>query len=616
MKKRAIVIGLDGFDPTIAEQMCEQGRLPALRRLQKEGTFCRLKTTCPAQTPVAWSSFATGTNPGGHGIFDFVTRDPRTYLPEFALTRFEPPRTIFSRPQVKNQRKGTPLWQRLEQASIPAAVLRCPCTFPPDRGDTRMLAGMGVPDVRGSQGRGTFYTQDHSGTVPRAEPVFYLDGGERLTARVPGPRNPRSKPPSESACEIRIDIDRAARSLRIRPGGGSPVIEVREGAWSAWVRLQFSLSPLTTISGIARFYVPRLAPHLELYCSPVNFDPIAPMFEIAAPAGYARELSEALGPFSTLGMAEDHTGLENGYLDETAFVEQCDLVFEERRRMTLFELERMDEGLLFALFDTPDRMQHMLWRFGDPRHPAYDGERAEEWRARLREHYVLCDSMLSDVLQRAGREILFIVLSDHGFSDFRRAIHVNTWLWQEGLLALKNGKRPDADLGEGFAAVDWDRSYAYALGLAGIYLNMKGRESQGILEEGGEAERVRRAVQEGLAGLIDPATQCPAIHNVRRREELYCGPFLGRSPDLVVNCAPGFRVSWQTAMGGVPDGLFEDNARRWSGDHVVDPDCVPGVLFMNQPANRPQADILDLAPTVLAYFGVNKSQEMEGNSLI
>jgi len=195
-------------------------------------------------------------------------------------------------------------------------------------------------------------------------------------------------------------------------------------------------------------------------------------------------------------------------------------------------------------------------------------------------------------------------------------VHLNTWLWQQGLLALGGDRKPDEALGDGFAHVDWARTRAYALGLSGIYLNKRGRERDGIVGEDGDAERVRNAIISGLTGLADPAASCVAIHSVSRAEELYSGPYAGEAPDLVVNYAPGFRVSWQTALGGMPHAVFEDNLRRWSGDHIIDPLAVPGILLMNCAAVRDRADIRDLAPTILAHFGVAPNPAMEGKSLL
>ena len=620
MRRKVIVIGLDGLEPSIVEAMLERGELPNLAKIRASGSYTRLQTTYPAQTPVAWSSFMTGTNPGGHGIFDFISRDPQTYLPDVALTRFERPKNMLAQPRVVNRRQGVPLWQSLSKAGIPSTILRCPCTFPPEALQGRMLAGVGVPDLRGSQSKGTFYTQDRTAIAAESEQLVFLDSGPELTTHVIGPRNTKASPAADTVCEIRVQVEQAARKLVIHTGGSPSRIEVPEKGWSEWVRFKFKFSMLQSVTGIASFYVRQLDPHVEFYVSAVNFDPAAPMFPVSTPGDYAKELSETVGLFSTLGMAEDHNGLNNGRLDEAAYLQQCELVLSERERAMRFELDRFSEGLFFMLFDTPDRVQHMLWRFRDRGHPGFEPDLSPELATRIEEQYRRCDALLSSVLEKVDENTLLIVLSDHGFGTFRRAFDTNTWLWQNGLLALKDSREPGENPGDGFARVDWSKTSAYAVGLGGIYLNLKNRESGGILEEGTEAERVRRAIQAGLAGFPDEHTQALAIRSVSRREELYSGAFVANSPDLLVNFHRGFRVSWQSAVGDFSHSLLEDNLRRWSGDHIVDPESVPGILFMNrvpqqgQGENRPR--IIDLAPTILNYLGVAVPDSMEGASLL
>jgi predicted AlkP superfamily phosphohydrolase/phosphomutase len=616
LRRKVIVIGLDGLEPGIVEAMLERGELPNLARIRTTGSYSRLKTTYPAQTPVAWSSFVTGTNPGAHGIFDFICRDPETYLPDVALTRFERPQNMLSQPRVVNRRRGVPLWQTLSAAGIPSTVLRCPCTFPPEALQGRMLAGVGVPDLRGSQSKGTFYTQDRTAVAGENEQLLFLDSGDEVTTRVIGPRNTKASPTADTSSEVRIHVDKVGRKLVIQTGGSPASVEVPEKGWSEWVRFKFKFSVLQSVTGIARFYVRQLEPHLEFYLSAVNFDPAAPMFPVSAPADYARDLADKVGLFSTLGMAEDHNGLNNGRLDEAAYLQQCELVLGERERTMRFELDRFSEGFFFMLFDTPDRVQHMLWRFRDREHPGFEPDLSPELATRIEEHYRRCDALLSAVLDKVDENTLLIVLSDHGFGTFRRAFDTNTWLFQNGLLALKDGRKPGEHPGEGFAAVDWSKTYAYAIGLGGIYLNFKGRESGGILEEGSEVERVRNAIQTGLADFPDEHTQRAAIRSVSRREQLYSGAFVENSPDLLVNFHRGFRVSWQSAVGGFSHSVLEDNMRRWSGDHIVDPESVPGILFMNRASLHNHARMIDLAPTILHYLGVAVPESMEGALLL
>ena len=615
MPAKVVVIGLDGLEPAIVEKLLARNELPNLARLRAAGYYGRLRTTYPAQTPVAWSSFVTGMNPGRHGIFDFICRDPQTYLPDIALNRFERPKSMLSLPRAVNRRQGTALWQHLSQAGVPSVVLRCPVTFPAENLLGKMISGVGVPDLRGSQGTGTFYTQDHTSQAKEHEQIVHLDAGSEIVTRIIGPRNPRTNPVSDITSEIRVRVDRSARKLTI-DSVGNPPVEAAENTWSPLVRVKFKLSMLQSITGLVRFYCRRLDPQVEFYASPVNFDPAAPLFPISFPADYGKTLSQEIGLFSTIGMAEDHTGHNNGRFDELAYKAQCDLVFQEREAMLMQELARFREGFLFTVFDTPDRLQHMFWRFIDPSHPNFNRDLADDLAPQVDEIYWQCDALIGRVMEKVDENTLLIVLSDHGFNSFRRAFDTNTWLWENNLLALKDSKTPNETLTDN-SAVDWSKTYAYAMGLGGIYLNLRGRERDGILDDGsGEAERVRSAIESGLANAADNQTGCTAVQSVARRESLYSGEHVNSSPDLLVNFHAGYRVSWASSLGGFAGRLFENNTRKWSGDHIVDPDAVPGVLFLNRAVVHNHAHIMDLAPTILKQLNVPIPTSMEGKSLL
>jgi predicted AlkP superfamily phosphohydrolase/phosphomutase len=611
---KVIVIGLDGLEPKIVEPMLDSGELPNLARLRAQGGFSRVRTTTPAQTPVAWSTFATGTNPGGHGIFDFLRRDPQTYLPDLALNRYEQ-KNAFLPPKAVNLRQGTALWEVLSSAGIPSVVLRCPCTYPPESIRGRILSGMGVPDVRGGLGTSTFYSSAPGVEARESENVVQLSvHGDAVRTHLIGPRHPKGG--ADTQLDISIEIDGRGRRVTIRSDGEPRALEVREGEWSDWLRVKFKLGMLQSVRGMVRFHLVSLEPRVELYASPVNFDPDAPMFPISSPWDYAGELQRELGGYYTTGMVEDHTGLNNERFDEGAYLDQCSAVMAERERMMLYELDRMDRGLFFCLFDTPDRVQHMFWRFREDDHPANRGEAIpQEYRRVIEEQYRRCDDSIGTAFRYADDRTLFIALSDHGFSSFRRGVNLNTWLYDQGLLALHAGVRPGPDAGDLLRHVDWSRTRAYALGLGSIYLNRKGREGQGIVDDE-EAGRIREMIVGGLTGLRDVERGGVAIRGVSERELVYSGPYASEAPDLFVNFSPGYRVSWGTALGSVPERQFEDNVKRWGGDHIIDPDLVPGVLFMNRPFRCQEPRLVDLAPTILAALGVPKGGAMEGDSLL
>ena len=611
--RKVIVIGLDGLEPRIVEAMLKADQLPNLARLREQGGYARIRTTCPAQTPVAWSTFVTGTNPGGHGIFDFLSRDPKTYLPTLALSRYEQ-KNAFVPPKVVNQRRGTPMWELLSSAGVPSTVIRCPCTYPPDEIKGRMLAGVGVPDLRGGLGTATFYTTKQGIQAEHSEKVVHVTPADGvIRTHLIGPRNPKTR--ADFTLDVSIQLDTSSKKVILRSDGQPNALEVRQGQWSNWLKVKFKIGLLQSVHGIVRFYLRQLEPTFELYASPINFDPEAPLFPISSPSAYAGEIQARLGTFYTAGMPEDHDGLIYGRFDEVAYWDQCALVMRERENMMLYELERFDQGLFFCLFDTPDRLGHMFWRFREPDHPANGNGLSSDMTQAIEEHYRSLDAIVGKTMEYADDQTLFIALSDHGMNSFRRGLNLNTWLHDNGFLALKNGAKPgEEENGDFFRNVDWSRTKAYALGLAGIFLNLKGREAAGIVGAD-EAETVRADITRGLTCVRDPGNGKVAVRSVVTREQVYAGPYASESPDLVVNFSEGYRVSWGTPLGGVPDGLFEDNVKRWAADHVVDPDLVPGVLFMNRAFCEEEASLVDMAPTILQALGVPKGPAMEGHSL-
>jgi predicted AlkP superfamily phosphohydrolase/phosphomutase len=612
--RKVIVVGLDGLEPSILEEMWRAGGLPNLAKLAKVGGYTHVHTTYPAQTPVAWSTFATGTNPGGHGIFDFISRNPKDYSVNVSLSRFEQ-KNAFLPPRAVNSRQGTALWELLSQAGIPSTVLRCPCTFPPERIKGRMLAGIGVPDLRGGFGTSTFYSSGAGVTVGESERLQRVQVGSEGTIRahLVGPRN--QKDGSDLLAEIEIIPDTAGHGAILKSQGDPRELDIRTGQWSDWLKVKFKAGMLQSVRGMVRFYLVRLEPEFELYASPINFDPGLPVFPLSSPPDYARELESEVGTYYTTGMIEDHSGLNNGRIDETAYLSQCELAFRERERMMFYELERMREGFFFCLFDTADRLQHMFWRFRENRPLEGYGASDCDMTGVIEDHYQACDEIVGRALGYVDEETLFIVLSDHGMNSFQRGFHLNSWLYQNEFLSLKPGLEPGEEAGDLLQGVDWADTRAYAIGLGAIYLNLRGREAEGIVHDT-EAQELKSQIKAGLNAVTDSQKGQVAIRSVSLREDIYQGPYEDRGPDLLVNFAPGYRVSWETPLGGVPRGLFADNCKKWSGDHVIDPCLVPGVLLMNRPFRIQRAHLVDLAPTILGSLEVEATPEMQGRSLL
>ncbi len=605
---RVIVLGIDGLDPNILEKLMDAGDLPTFSSIRETGTYRRLITSNPPQSPVVWSSIATGSNPGYHGIFDFIARKPENYLPIHSIVKANTKNILARRSSMfLPVRKGTPFWAITSQANIPTTVIRWPVTFPPEEICGHMLSGLGLLDLKGSIGRYTFYME---GDVPKDPDwkgdvlLLSSDNGEFKTI-IPGPNN--SKVP------MKISITEKHESATITIDRQS--YTAKQGEWSDWIPVRFSFGPLRHVSGICRLYLASIRPHLRLYLSPIQVDPQKPAYLISYPDKYATELAHDIGSFSTLGIPEDTNALSDGCFDDEAFLSLCNDTMAERENMLWHELEHFKEGLLAFVFDTTDRIQHVFWSTRDPEHPAYNERYATKYRNVIDDYYKRMDAILRKVLDFIDEQTVIFILSDHGFTSFRRSVHLNSWLVKNGLMVLR---RPAVDY-QGdplFKNVLWERTRAYAVGFSSIYLNLRGREGKGIVSPGSEAEQLKKGVANVLTSLRDPKTGGPVIRNVYTREDLYSGPYVNDAPDLVVGFEPHYRASWQTAIGGVPPKILENNQKKWSGDHIIDARCIPGVFFMNRKASVLYPKVIDIAPTILACLQIPKPESMEGDSVL
>jgi predicted AlkP superfamily phosphohydrolase/phosphomutase len=627
--RRVVVLGLDGLDPTLTERWMAEGHLPNLSALAQSGTFTRLGTTYPAISPVAWSSFMTGVDPARHNIFDFLDRDVRTYKPRLSSSDIRPaPRTVrvgewlipIGRPIINNMRKSKAFWRILGEHGIPSNVLRVPLTFPPEKFAGALLSAMCVPDLRGTQGSFTYYTTSTDKPC-EADAAPEQTGGERrpitieqgvIRASLAGPDNPLRAEAKSLEIPFEISAIDAAKKTCVLTIGRKKY-PLREREYSPWIRLDFKAGFGVTVRGIARFYVTAMQPDFKLYVTPINIDPGKPALPISWPRIYSIYLSKLLGEFATLGLAEDTWALNEGVIDEQAFLQQALDHHAEREKMFFNALEKSRDGAVICVFDGTDRLQHMFFRYLDAKHPANRGRDTEQFRDTILQMYQRCDEMIGRVQRMLGPRDQFMVISDHGFQSFRRGINLNAWLHQHGLLHLDPAKPASGDW---FANVDWSRTKAYALGLSGLFINQRGREAHGIVEPGEETEAVKRQIIEGLTGLRDPEADESSINAVFDPAKVHStGPYGGNGPDLIIGYNRGYRASWEGAVGRVTDEVFIDNTKAWSGDHCIDPRLVPGVLFSNwrMPDGEPQ--IQDLAPTILAMFGVGKPDHMTGRVL-
>ena len=620
--KRLIIIGFDGQDPNLTDRFMQAGKLPHFAKLAASGSYARLRTTFPSVSPVAWSSFSTGTSPARHNIFDFLDRDRRTYLPVLSstyvgrVTRFLKAgryRIPLEKPELRLLRRSKPFWSLLGERGIWSTILRVPITFPPDRFHGAQLSAMTVPDLLGTQGTFTLFTT-------RPADAAFKEGGKRvpvsrdngrIDTAIQGPNNPFLEGNRPMQIPLVLRVDRAARTVAADVGGHS--VHLEPGRLSEWITLTFRAAPGITVSGLCRFLVTEVDPEFSLYLTPISMDPGKPAMPISHPPYYASYLSARIGPFSTLGLAEDTWALNEGVIDEGAFLQQAYDIDGERRAMFFTALERLREGTLVCVFDATDRIQHMFWRYLDERHPAAPApDDASTHGAAIEDLYTHNDALVGRTLQALKKDDVLLVLSDHGFTSFRRGVNVNRWLLDHGYLALKPGCDGRS---EWLRDVDWTRTRAYALGLTSLFLNVKGREGAGIVEPGAEAAALKTELIGKLSGLVDGETGDVSIRELFDTSMLYSGPYLENAPDLLVGYNHGYRVSWDCATGMIAGPVFEDNVKPWSGDHCVDPRLVPGVLFSSRPIDIADPALVDIAPTALRLFGIDPPSYMEGQPL-
>ena len=622
--RKLIILGIDGLDPDLLTKFMAEGKMPNFARLAEQGSFRRLTTSIPPQSPVAWSNLITGMNAGGHGIFDFIHRDPKTFQLYFSTSRVEGPKHSFhvgswviplGSGSAEQLRHGKAFWEILDEQSVPNYVYRIPANFPPIAAKGKTLSGMGTPDLRGTYGTFTFYTDDPTaavGAVEGGEVVQVEVKNNRVATNLIGPDNTfrRNSPPAIEP--FTVDVDPLEPVARI--GVQDQQFVLKEGEWSGWVPVEFQLMPVIgNVKGICRFYLKQAHPRFQLYVSPINIDPENPALPISTPTNYSRDLAKQIGEFHTQGIAEDTKALTAGVLDDKEYLEQARTVLAEHRRAFDVEFPKFHQGLFFFYFSSLDLNAHMMWRLTDPQSPAYDAALAAQYGSSLEKFYEQIDEVLGEVMPKVDDNTTLLVLSDHGFAPYRHSFNLNTWLLNNDYITRK--ATAGGDSSEPFADVDWSRTRAYGLGLNGLYLNLRGREREGIVESGAQADTLLREIRQKLLEVHDPKDGSQVITRIDLASEAYQGPYARSGPDALVGYNRGYRAGWKTILGAFPADMLEDNTNAWSGDHCMDFTKVPGVLLSNRKIEAQTPALTDIAPTILSEFGIVKTKDMMGQSV-
>jgi predicted AlkP superfamily phosphohydrolase/phosphomutase len=630
---KVIILGIDGMDPLLLQRYLEEGALPHFQRLIREGDFKPLQTTMPPQSPVAWSTFITGLPPEQHGIFDFLHRDPETMIPEFSMAKTRgsewnirlgswliPLRGA----RIERLRKGRAFWEILADHGVPSTIFRMPVNFPPVPAG-KALSGMGTPDILGTSGTFSYYTDEwfpDDYSIPGGRIFRVRVNNYSVSSRLVGPPNPYRRETLEEpeglreisppmTVDFRVALDPELPLAKIELQDQTFILE--QGEWSDWIRVRFEAIPhLSGVAAIARFYLQGVHPDFRLYVSPLQISLDEPAMPITYPATWSRELYEALGYFHTQELPEDTKAFSEGIFSGREFWEQLQFVYREQRRALDHALGNFGEGLLFFYFSSLDQGSHMFWRYNDPSHPMYQYD--EVLSKAIPVLYRQMDEALGQVLEAVDDQTTLIVMSDHGFCPFNWEVNLNSWLAEKGYVKFLDSE--GAPAGPLFAGVDWARTEAYALGLNGIYVNLAGREKEGIVPVGEAYRKLLARLESDLLDLRDPRNGQNAVSLVLVAGRDYPLDADENSPDLIVGYARGYRTSWQSPLGEFPREIFLDNLDPWSGDHSVDHREVPGILVSNRRITLSEPALHDLTVAVLAEFGVPRPPEMRGRDCL
>jgi len=626
-ESKVVVIGFDGVEPSLFEKYLSEGQLPNMERLISRGSYHHLKTTNPSESPVCWASFAVGGNPGRHGIYDFLKRDPITYMPMISTVEKEPPRFLFDlipikKVKITSMRGGISFWEQAALNRIKTTAFQIPVTFPSvDMKGGKMMSGLGVPDIRQTQGTYQYYATDLSPEEAGSSVYGGIQHKINVVNNVArtyieGPPDPTKEGfhPIQLPLKIKIVDD---NTVIVDINGDR--IKLYKGRFSDWVVIKFHITPIVSVTGICKFYLLSVKPELKVFLSPIDISPINPPVPICNPSDLTTQLAKQLGLFRTRGWAINNMALTEERIDEKIFLDDLFSVEDMRRRITLHLMDKDPSDLFISVFQATDRVGHAFFRLIDPRHPRYDEELAYKYGDAILRVYKHMDKTVGEILKRISEDTTLIILSDHGFHSFRRCVNINTWLVKNGYMTLKGAEDRAYTLddlfgqGEFWPNVDWNKTQAYAVGLGQIYINLVGRESRGIVLPGRDYEKVVNEIVSQLRELRDE-DGTKVIRDVYKRDDIFNGRYLDRAPDMQVGFEDGYRVSWQTCLGGIPPKVIETNDRKWSGDHCsLEPSITKGILLTNRKLNGEPA-IIDIAPTVLKLLGVPIPSDVEGSS--
>lgn len=592
MNNKVLVIGIDSLDPKIISSL--KNKLPNLNSLE---TCSQLSTTIPAETPVAWSSAATGSNPGRFGIFDFISRDPKTYLPKLNLV--DEKKGII-KTEYQSAMKGIPFWRILSQNNIKTTIIRWPVTFPPEKINGSKLSGLGVVDIKNMLSSYALYTNEHIQHDPeRKGRIINVNiSNNNIDTYISGPLIQKRGEVKDIQLPIRIKTNEDNITMLI----DNDEYKIRLREWSDMIRAKFKVFSFTEIYGIFKVYLENIKPKFRMYMSSIQHDPLNQFLQITSPKEYGRELVENIGEFYTLGMTEDVNAVKENALSEHAFIQQINDIENQREKIFNYEFSRFNEGLFAFIFDAGDRLKHIFWN-----NRILNGNNGFTISKEIEDYYVGKDRFIGDLLKKIDDRTRLMIFSDHGFNSFEKQVNINSWLVHEGFM-----KKSDSQENKLLKFVDWENTSAYSLGFTSIYINQKGREANGIISKD-EKEKLIDEIISKLNQLRDDSGN--VFTNIHKGSEIYKGKFSNLAPDIVVGFEQGYRMSDKNAIGILEEDIISTNNSKWKGDHLIDSSHVPGVLFANFKINKENPHLMDIAPTIYKIFNINMPDSVDGESL-
>ena len=559
---KTVIIGLDAFDPVFFENLSQQDKLPNLGKLTSSKGYSQFQVSNPAQSEVSWTSIATGLNPGGHGMFDFVHRIPENYNLFVSLL---PTGKTFGGTQFVRPFNAKTIFDMAVERGYPATSMWWPATFPasPDS-PVRSLPGLGTPDIQGRLGIGCLYSSDLK--MPEKigkTPVLPLKkkSTNHFSGELNGPIINSRNGSRFSSVEFNIILNED-NSIIIQVD--KKIINLRIGEWSPILELRFKVGLMLSVTVITRLIVTQIKPDVRVYFLPLQLHPLKSPWRYGTPRSFVKESWQKSGPFLTLGWPQDTTGLDDGCINDEQFLQLCEEIFATRVNLLRHHLNTFNEGLLACVFDSLDRIQHMFW------HNRPDI--IESWYVKLDN---LVGVVMAKIAARPDKPTRLLILSDHGFKKFDYKVNLNRWLIENGFLITKD-EEPEGELKK----VDWSKTRAYAIGLNSLYLNVAGREGQGIVLE---SDKVALAndIERKLSTWEGPDGR-RVIQKTWHNHEALEGPLSSYGPDLLIGYTPGYRASSETGLGAWTKDSLLINNDHWGADHCINPTSVPGVIFSNR----------------------------------